>query len=354
MDLDHYLDQCIEREGSDVHLSVGAPVALRVNGRLEFVGDSPVNAEDTAKIIEKVVPDYLMEHLEKHGGADFAFSYKTGERFRASAFRQEGHYCLALRLLPSRFRSFEEIGLPPSVKNLLYLNRGLVLVTGPTGSGKTTTLATMLNIINEKRDCHIVTIEDPIEYQHKHKSCIVTQRDVGTDVPTFSEAVIKSLRQDPDVILVGEMRDLATMQAAITAAETGHLVFSTLHTTGAARTVDRILEAFPSDEQDQIRMQLSICLSAVISQILIPKASGDGRVAAFEVMLTTPAISNLIREKKTYRIDSEIQTGIRYGMKTLDTHLYELANAGTVTNEDAIARAFDSDQLTNKLGNNKK
>jgi twitching motility protein PilT len=245
--------------------------------------------------------------------------------------------------------SLDGIGLPPQVKELLFRPRGLILVTGPTGSGKTTTLASMVNLINEERDAHIITVEDPIEYYHNHKKSVLTQREIGVDVPSFSEALRRALRQDPDVILVGEMRDLETMTAAITAAETGHLVLATLHTTGSARTVDRIVDAFPMGQQAQVRTQLASGIIAVISQLLLVKADGPGRVAAFEIMISTPAIQALIRESKTYRITSEIQTGAKWGMITLDAHLMALYEAGKISYEDLITKAQDPESIVVKL-----
>jgi twitching motility protein PilT len=243
----------------------------------------------------------------------------------------------------------EQIGLPPQIKDLLFKPRGLILVTGPTGSGKSTTLASMLNIVNEERDCHIITIEDPIEYYHNHKKSMVTQREIGVDVPTFKEALRRALRQDPDVILVGEMRDLETMEAAISAAETGHLVFATLHTTGAAATVDRIVDAFPTDQQEQVRTQLSVGLVAVISQLLLVRADKPGRVAAFEIMINTSSIASLIRDNKTYRITSDIQTGAKHGMITMDAHLMALYEAGQIKYEDLITKAHDANSIVQKL-----
>src|SRR5258707_6402459 len=246
--------------------------------------------------------------------------------------------------------TMEQIGLPPSTKELLYKPRGLVLVTGPTGSGKTTTLASMLNIINEERDeCHLITIEDPIEYYHRHKKALVTQREIGVDVPNFAEALRRALRQDPDVILVGEMRDLETMEAAITAAETGHLVFGTLHTTGAAKTIDRITNAFPTSQQEMVRIQLSTVLQAVISQLLIPRVDKPGRVAVFEVMVNTPSIAALIRDNKTFRIQSDIQTGSKYGMITLDAFLMDKYQEGLIAREEVINKAQDPTTIMAKL-----
>ena len=345
MEMSEILHECIERGASDIHITVNRPVTLRVHGELISITEEALKPDDTEMLMKSITSDFHRQKVETVGGVDFGFAYGDKARFRVSAFRQRGTYGVVLRQIPTKLMTFEEIGLNPRITELLYKPRGLILVTGPTGSGKSTTLATMIDYINENRSCHIITIEDPIEYYHSHKKSIITQREVGVDVPSFHEALVKSLRQDPDVILVGEMRDLATMEAAITAAETGHLVFSTLHTTGAARTVDRIIDAFPSHQQEQIRTQLSSSVVAVISQLLIPRADGQGRIAAFEIMITTPAISNLIRENKTYRITSDIQTGAKYGMKTLDSFLIELYSMGLISYEEMIAKSYDPDQI---------
>jgi twitching motility protein PilT len=345
MEMSEILHECIVRGASDIHITVNRPVTLRIHGDLVSITDTILRPEDTEILMKSITSDFHRQKVETIGGVDFGFAYGDKARFRVSAFRQKGTYGVVLRQIPNKLMSFEEIGLNPRITELLFKPRGLILVTGPTGSGKSTTLATMIDYINDNRSSHIITIEDPVEYFHSHKKSIITQREVGVEVPSFHEALIKSLRQDPDVILVGEMRDLATMEAAITAAETGHLVFSTLHTTGAARTVDRIIDAFPSHQQEQIRTQLSSSIVAVISQLLIPRADGKGRVAAFEIMITTPAISNLIRENKTYRITSDIQTGAKYGMKTLDSYLLELYAMGLISYEEMIAKSYDPDQI---------
>ena len=291
-----------------------------------------------------------IQHVRERGGADFGFAFGDMARFRVSVFKEKGNFGIVLRQIPSKMLTMEQIGLPPSAKELLYKPRGLVLVTGPTGSGKTTTLASMINIINEERDeAHIITIEDPIEYYHKHKKAIVTQREIGVDVPNFAEALRRVLRQDPDVILVGEMRDLETIDAAITAAETGHLVFGTLHTTGAAKTIDRVVNAFPTNQQEQIRIQLSTVLQAVISQLLIPRIDKPGRVAIFEIMINTPSIAALIRDNKTFRIQSDIQTGAKYGMVTLDSFLVEKYLAGMIAREEVVTKAQDPVTIQAKL-----
>ncbi len=349
VELKELLHIVVDRNASDLHLAVDKPPLLRIDGTLKYVDIDVLTPKDTEQFVKAVTSEKHQQRVEEMGGTDFGFSFGKLARFRISVYRERGHYSLALRLIPYKLMTLEEIGLPPMIKELLYRPRGLVLVTGPTGCGKTTTLAAMINVINEERNCHIVTIEDPIEYYHSHKKSLVSQREVGVDVSSFSEAVIRGLRQDPDVILVGEMRDLPTMEAAITAAETGHLVFSTLHTTGATRTVDRIIDAFPIAQQEQVRTQLSVSIIAVISQVLLPSATGKGRVAAFEIMVCTPAISNLIREKNTYRITSSIQTGGKFGMKTMDASLYELYEKNLITYDDVIAMSFEPEQVEEKL-----
>src|SRR2546422_1149239 len=291
-----------------------------------------------------------IQHVRERGGADFGFAFGEMARFRVSVFKEKGNFGIVLRQIPSKLLTMEQIGIPPSSKELLYKPRGLCLVTGPTGSGKTTTLASMINIINSERDeAHIITIEDPIEYYHKHKKSLVTQREIGVDVPNFAEALRRALRQDPDVVLVGEMRDLETMDAAITAAETGHLVFGTLHTTGAAKTIDRVVNAFPTNQQEQIRIQLSTVLQAVISQLLIPRIDKPGRVAVFEIMVNTPSVSALIRDNKTFRINSDIQTGAKYGMVTLDSFLMDKYLSGMIAREEVITKAQDPVSIQAKL-----
>ncbi len=345
MNIEDILTEAVAREASDIHITPGRPVTYRLVGELKSVGAQLLTPQDTEAFAKQITTETQRKKVEEVGGIDFGFSFKDKARFRVSCFKAQGHYAVVLRLLPSKFYGFKDIGLPSQLIEVLNLPRGLVLVTGPTGSGKTTTLATMLNYINETFPRHIITAEDPIEFVHAHKECVVTQREVGEDVPTFSEAVVKSLRQDPDVILIGEMRDLGTMESAIRAAETGHLVFSTLHTTGAARTVDRIIDVFPSHQQSQIRVQLASTLVAVISQVLLPRMDGKGRVAAFEIMFATPAIRNLIREGKTYQILSEIQTGSRYGMIMLDDYLKQLYAQGVISYDAALEMAVEAKEL---------
>lgn len=339
------LRMLVDRDGSDLHLQVGNPPVGRVHGHLHYFGENPLTPEDTERLMKSIASVDNQQELQEVGGSDFGFAFEDVARFRVAIFKQKGYVGCVLRLIPNQIMTFEEIGLPQVIKQIITQPRGLVLVTGPTGSGKTTTLATMLDWININYDHHIVTVEDPIEYYHTHKRSIVTQREVGVDVPTFAEALRRVLRMDPDVVLVGEMRDLDTIEAAVTAAETGHLVFATLHTTGAVRTIDRIVDAFPTNQQEQIRTQLAGNLKSVISQTLVPKKSGFGRVAAFEVMIVTPAIQNLIRENKTYRITSAIQTGHKFGMNLLDEHLLALYRKGIVKYEDAYSRAQQQDEF---------
>jgi twitching motility protein PilT len=343
------LQLAVDEGASDLHLAVGLPPVLRIHGGLHPLDTEKLTGEDTERFMKSITSEDNQMKVRERGGCDFGFAFGTAARFRVSVFRQKGHIGIVLRLIPSDLLSLEVIGLPSQIKDLLFRPRGLVLVTGPTGSGKSTTLASMLNVINIERDCHIITVEDPIEYYHEHKKCVVTQREIGVDVMSFADSLRAALRQDPDVILVGEMRDLETMEAAITAAETGHLVFATLHTTGAARTVDRIVDAFPTNQQEQVRTQLSSSLVAVISQLLMVRQDKPGRIAAFEIMIATPSIRSLIRDNKTFRITSDIQTGARWGMVTLDAHLLALYEKNIITYEDVITKAQDPDGVIQKL-----
>jgi len=349
MEIQELLEIAIEEDASDIHLTVGKPPTLRINGNLISLDTNVLEPDDTKNYIKSITSEAHQQLLQEQGGTDFGFAYGDLARFRVSVFKQKGFYGLVLRLIPSRIRTLQEIGIPTMLKDHLFKPRGLILVTGPTGSGKTSTLAAMLDLINRESDAHILTIEDPIEYFHTHKKGIVNQREVGVDVLTFAEAIKRGLRQDPDVILVGEMRDLETMEAAITAAETGHLVFATLHTTGASQTIDRIIDAFPTNQQEQIRSQLSLCIELIISQQLIPLATGKGRIAAFEILVSTPSIQNLIRENKTYRITSDLQTGGKYGMQTLDACLLRLYSEGLITYESMITKCNDQEWLYTKL-----
>jgi twitching motility protein PilT len=344
------LQLMVSEGAADLHIRVGIPPVIRLHGILHRVDGPVLKPEDTEELMRSITSEDHIQNIREKGGADYAFAFGEAARFRVSAFKEKGNFALVLRQVPSKLLTMEQIGIPPSVRELLWRPRGLILVTGPTGSGKTTTLASLLNIVNEERDeAHIITIEDPIEYYHKHKKAVVTQREVNVDVPTFAEALRRALRQDPDCILVGELRDLETMEAAITAAETGHLVFGTLHTTGAAKTIDRITNAFPTNQQEMIRIQLSTVLQAVISQLLIPRVDKPGRVAVFEIMVNTPSIAALIRDNKTFRIQSDIQTGAKFGMVTLDSFLLDKFEAGMIAEEEVLTKAQDPTTILQKV-----
>lgn len=348
VNMDRLLHACVAQGASDIHLVVGRAPVLRIDGRLRSLETKVLEPDDTAALMKSITPDRNQQELQEEGGTDFGFAFGDQGRFRVSVFRQKGNISLVLRLIPSKIMTFEEIGLPKICSALCRRPRGMFLVTGPTGSGKTTTLACMINYINENFDRHIITVEEPIEYYHQHKKSIVNQREVGVDVPSFGEALRRVLRMDPDVILVGELRDLETIEAAVRAAETGHLVFSTVHTTSAAGTITRIIDVFPVDQQEQIRIQLSSNLISVLSQALCPLATGRGRVAAYEFMVVTPAIANLIRENKTYRIDSSIQTGKKLGMQLLDEHLWQLYDTGKITMDEMLDKGRQPGALQDK------
>jgi len=301
--IEKLLQAAVKSGASDLHITVGQPPVLRLDGRLRKLETKILEPEDTIALMKSITPDRWQNELQEVGSADFGFSFGEDTRFRVSVFKQRGLVAMVLRQIPSTLLTMEQLGLPPICAHLCMRPRGLFLVTGPTGSGKSTTLASMINYINENEDHHIITIEDPIEFTHKHKRSTVNQREIGVDVPNFAEAIRRALRQDPDVILVGEMRDLETIEAAISAAETGHVVFGTLHTTGAQGTVNRIIDAFPTNQQEQIRTQLSTSIIGILSQALLPRESG-GRVAAYEMLVMNSAVANLIRENKTFRITS--------------------------------------------------
>ncbi len=347
--IDRLLDTVVKQKASDLHLTVGKPPTLRMRGRLVELKTKVLEPADTMALMKSITPERSQNELQEEGGSDFGFAYGDAARFRVSVFKVKGNVAVVLRQIPNQLLTFEQIGLPKIVQELCRRPRGLFLVTGPTGSGKTTTLATMIDHINAGSDRHIITIEDPIEYYHEHKKSIVNQREVGNDVPSFAEALRRALRQDPDVMLVGEMRDLETIEAAIRAAETGHLVFGTLHTTGASGTINRIIDAFPVNQQAQIRVQLSISLMAVLSQQLMPRIDRKGMVAAYEFLVVTPAIANLVRENKTFRIDSAIQTGRKYGMQLLDDHLWDLYRKGVISAEEMVDKGKDSTSLVEKV-----
>ncbi len=333
----------VNEGAADLHVRVGIPPCIRLHGTLERVEGPPLKPEDTEELMNAIASDDSIQQVREKGGADFGFAFGELARFRCSIFKERGNFALVLRQIPSKLLTIDQIGLSKELVNtLLNKPRGMILVTGPTGSGKSTTLASMINILNETKDeAHIITIEDPIEFYHKHKKAVITQREVHVDVPSFAEALRRALRQDPDVILVGELRDLETIEAAVTAAETGHLVFGTLHTNSAAKTIDRIVNAFPTNAQETIRIQLSTVLQAVIAQILVARCDKPGRVAIHDIMINTPSISALIRDNKTFRIPSDQQTGAKYGMITLDANLLDKYERGWISKDEVINRCID-------------
>jgi twitching motility protein PilT len=349
MQIDRLLDTVVKLGASDLHLTVGRQPTIRLHGHLRNLQTKVLESDDMVSLMKAITPERNQQELQEEGGTDFGFAYGEAARFRVAVFRQRADIAIVLRQIPNKLLTFEQIGLPEISRELIRRPRGMFLITGPTGSGKTTSLATMLDYINQTMDRHIVTMEDPIEYYHKHKKCIVNQREVGNDVPSFAEALRRVLRMDPDVILVGEMRDLETIEAAIRAAETGHLVFATLHTTGAAKTIDRVVDAFPVTQQNQIRVQLSTALICILSQVILSRVDIPGLVAAYEFLVVTPAISNLIREGKTFRIDSSIQTGKRFGMQLLDDHLWSLYSRGMISAEEMVDKSKNPAELTDKV-----
>jgi twitching motility protein PilT len=346
--IDKLLQAAVKQGASDIHITVGQPPVFRLHGRLRRLETKELEPEDTVGLMKSIAPERCQRELQESGSSDFGFAFGTLARFRVSIFKQRGNIAMVLRLIPTDMLTPEKLGLPKEVVNLVFKPRGLFLVTGPTGSGKSTTLASLVNHLNETVDHHIITIEDPIEFFHYHKKSTVNQREVGVDVPSFSEAIRRALRQDPDVILVGEMRDLETIEAAITAAETGHIVFGTLHTNSAQGTINRIIDAFPGNLQDQIRTQLSTSVIGVVAQTLVPRIGG-GRCAAFEVLVVTSGIANLIRENKTFRINSAIQTGSKHGMQLMDDALFHHWQDGNITVEDALAKAQRQDDLAKRI-----
>ena len=349
MQIDRLLDTVIKLGSSDLHLTVGRKPTLRLHGGLKNLDTKVLDSDDMVALMKSITPERSQQELNEVGTCDFGFAYGTEARFRVSVFRQRGDLAIVCRLIPNKLLSIDQIGLPKQVIELIRRPRGLFLVTGPTGSGKTTSLATMIDYININYERHIITMEDPIEYYHYHKKSIVNQREVGSDVPDFADALRRALRQDPDCILVGEMRDLETIESAIRAAETGHLVFGTLHTTGAAKTIDRVVDAFPVTQQNQIRVQLSTSLICVLSQALLPRIDVKGMVAAYEFLVVTPAIANLIRDNKSFRIDSAIQTGKKFGMQLLDEHLWSLYTRGMIAAEEMVDKAKDPARLVDRV-----
>ncbi|TYQ13345.1 UNVERIFIED_CONTAM: twitching motility protein PilT [Acetivibrio alkalicellulosi] len=350
MNLENLLKRLVEESGSDLHITVGIPPTIRKNGRLIRVHEKDLLAKETEEYVKEIANESQINEVIKKGHSDFSFSWEGIGRFRVNVFKQRGTFGVAIRMVNSTIKSLGELGLPNVVSEIARKTKGLILVTGPTGSGKSTTLAAIINQINEERDCHILTLEDPIEYLHKHKKSLVNQREIGNDAVSYSSALKAALREDPDVILVGEMRDIDTISIAITAAETGHLVLSTLHTTGAASTIDRIIDVFTPHQQQQIRIQLSVILQGVISQQLIPRNDKTGRISAIEIMIATPAIRNLIREGKTHQIDSLIQTGYKFGMQSMDSSLVNLYKNGMIEYNNLLAYASSQDNILRLMG----
>ena len=346
--IDKLLNACIKQGASDIHITVGQPPVFRLHGRMRKLETKVLESDDTVALMKSITPDRCQRELQEMGTADFGFAFGDAARFRVSVFKQRSNIAMVLRQIPNDKLTPEQLGLSDVVVKLVLRPRGLFLVTGPTGSGKSTTLASLVNFINETCDHHIITIEDPIEFYHDHIQSTINQREIGVDVPSFSDAIRRALRQDPDVILVGEMRDLETIEAAITAAETGHVVFGTLHTNSAQGTINRIIDAFPGNLQDQIRTQLSTSIIGVLAQTLLPRITG-GRVAAYEILVVTPAIANLIRENKTFRINSAIQTGAKFGMQLMDDALFSHWQNGIVAVKEIMAKAQRPDDLNKRI-----
>ncbi len=346
--LDDLLRECAKRGASDVHLSVGLPPMLRIDGALHPTNYNPIGPNEVQRLVYDILTNEQVERYERTHELDFSYGVTGIGRYRVNIYKQRGSVGAAMRSIPDQVPSFEQLGLPHIVREMCAKHSGLILVTGPTGSGKSTTLACMIDTINSERPLHIMTMEDPIEYLHRHKRCMVNQRELGQDTDSFGNALRAVLREDPDVVLIGEMRDLETIQAALTLAETGHLVFGTLHTRSAPQTIDRVVDVFPPHQQDQIRVQLSGTLEAVVAQQLLPR-NGGGRCAAIEIMIATSAIRNLIREGKTHQIYSSLETGSKFGMQTMDKMLVELYQTGKVSHEDAIARCIDRENFKKLL-----
>lgn len=349
MDIDKVLARAVEMKASDVHITVSLPPMMRINGLLKPYGDKPLISEDTADIVQQMLRDEQLNILNEVGEIDISYLVPGVSRFRVNIYKQRGSYSMAFRTINLKVPTIDELGFPDILKELSLKQRGLILITGPTGSGKSTTLAAMVNHINQNRNCHIITLEDPIEYLHKHNKSMINQREIGSDSLSFANALRASLREDPDVILVGEMRDLETIAIAITAAETGHLVMSTLHTTSCDQTVDRIIDVFPAHQQQQIRIQLAGVIEGIIAQQLLPVTDNNGRVAALEIMVANSAVRNLIREGKTHQLQTVVQTGIKQGMRTMDYSLSELVRKNLITRDTAFLYCVDPDMIKRHL-----
>jgi twitching motility protein PilT len=342
--------ETIRLDASDLHITVGSPPVVRMRGELKRLDYPEISGQDSREIIYSILSNDQRKRLETDWQVDFSYTVPHQGRFRVNAYVQRGVIGAAFRMIPSKIRSVDELGLPAVLHDFVKRPRGFILVTGPTGSGKSTSLAAMIDEINQQRHEHIMTIEDPIEFLHRHKNCIVNQRELGTDAPSFGLALRAALRQDPDVILVGEMRDLETISTALTAAETGHLVFATLHTQDTPQTIDRIIDVFPPHQQQQVRIQLSVALQAIVTQQLLPTADGSGRVAACEVLSMTPAVRNLIREGKTHQIYSVLQTSAAAGMQSMDSALAQLVREGKITRALAESRSIVPEELARLMG----
>jgi twitching motility protein PilT len=349
MDMESLLREAVVRHASDLHVTVGVPPIIRINGILTKLDLPILGVEDTLQLFEEIVAEDRRTQFNQNGEVDFSHTVFGLSRFRVNAFRQRGSIAIAIRIIPERVPTLLELKLPEIVRELAGKPRGLVLVTGPTGSGKSTTMAAMIDLINSERACNILTLEDPIEYLHRHRKSIINQREIGADTRTFSNALRAALREDPDVILVGEMRDMDTISIAVRAAETGHLVLATLHTSDASQTVDRIIDVFPPYQHQQVRTQLSLALQGIVSQQLLPRKDGQGRVVAVETMVATPATRNLIREGKSHQLLSVIQTGAKFGMQSMDSALRDLCRAGKISEEEALMRSSDPDTLQRLL-----
>lgn len=350
MNIFSLLEIAVELGASDLHITVDSSPIARIKGSFIKLREEILTQQDTEYMSREIAGLKKFKKLEEYGEVDFSVSLSSGDRFRVNAYKQRGNYAIAIRTITSQIPSFKTLGLPDIIGTFAQKHKGLVLVTGPTGSGKSTTLASLIDIINTTQERHIITLEDPIEYVHEHKKGIVNQREVGSDTESFNSALRAALRQDPDVILVGEMRDPETVSIALTAAETGHLVFSTLHTVGSAKTIDRIVDMFPSEQQQQIRTQLSTVCEGVVSQQLIPTNDRRNRVAALEVMIATPAIRNLIRENKTYQIQNIIQTGSKLGMQSMDQELVNIFRQGKISRESVLSRCTDYEYTFRLIG----
>jgi twitching motility protein PilT len=349
-DLQKLLETMIEKKASDIHITTGSPPQFRIDGKLVESGPNPLNASDTKRLCYSVLTDAQRHLFEEESELDFSFGIKGLSRFRGNVFIQRGAVAGAFRAIPYEILSFQELGVPPVVNEMLKKPKGLILVTGPTGTGKSTTLASMIDKLNSERNSHIITIEDPIEYLHRHKKSIVNQREVNSDTKSFGAALKHILRQDPDIILIGEMRDLETIETALVVAETGHLTFATLHTNSCVETINRVIDVFPPHQQPQVRAQLSFVLEGVLTQVLLPKAREPGRCLAVEIMIPNPAIRNLIREDKLHQIYSQMQVGqAKYGMQTMNQSLFSLYQRGSITLNDALERSHNLDELMGML-----